>query len=151
MLLYSSKIQIDFPLPRANPGDHTFRKDFLPDFQEKLIYKRGKFKWATSFGHGPIDLPPFCPSDAQLSEGDVFIRIDVASSASGTDRVQVWCSLAATSTPRLIWRRITVLEDVRIIDGASYVLSLSKNTEPSWILVRSAGHPRIRMRAAKRE
>jgi hypothetical protein len=60
-----------------------FRKNpRLPIFQEKPIYRRGNFRWAASYGQGPIALPPIIPNDAHLSEGDVFIRIDTASSAS---------------------------------------------------------------------
>lgn len=121
----------------------TFWKDVpVPFFQEKPIYKRGKFKWATSFGQRPIDYPPFSPSNARLSEGDVFVWVDTASSPSSPDRVRVWCSFTTLSRS-LVWRRVAVLEDIRIIGNARYTLSLSKNTEPSWILVKSATDLRL--------
>jgi len=146
--------QPDLPLPQENLNSarsvsallclyyflsQQFRKNpRFPVFQEKPIYKQGNFRWATSSGQGPIALPPITPNDAHLSEGDVFIRIDTASSASSPETVQAWCASTTPYISRLIWKPVTVLVDIRIINGIQYTLSLCKNMEPSWILVKSA-------------
>ena len=90
---------------------------------------------------GPVaSLPP----PGNLSDGDVFIRVDT--DATSAQRIQVWYLSSTASV--LVWKAIVPLHDIRYIGNEPYVLSIHGD-EPSWILARSAAHPQVRSRRLK--
>ena len=109
----------------------------LPIYKEKAIYRQGRFKWSVSFGLHPINVPPLPGHQSNLSEGDVFIRVNT--NASQIRATQVWY---LSSTSALVWKTIVPLRDIRYIGGDPYVLAINHH-EPSWILTRSAAHPQM--------